>query len=175
MTDTTSALAVINGMRDTGVIGKYAIGGAVAASFYLEPSATYDIDIFIPFDNAPGSAIASLSPIYEYLLKRGCKADGAHILVEGWQVQFLPADDALYKEAVNQAVETDVGGVKTWVMTAEHLMAIALKTGRAKDLIRVEQFVQHGYEEKILNKILNRHNLLKQWDQFNEKFSGSTK
>ena len=31
-------------MRTDGVIGKYAIGGAVGATFYLEPSATLDID-----------------------------------------------------------------------------------------------------------------------------------
>ena len=37
---------VINRMRDEGVIDRYAVGGAVAATFYLEPFATLDIDIF---------------------------------------------------------------------------------------------------------------------------------
>jgi hypothetical protein len=39
-----ATLEVINRMRTDGVIGKYAIGGAVGATFYLEPSATRDID-----------------------------------------------------------------------------------------------------------------------------------
>jgi hypothetical protein len=35
-----AALDVINAMQSAGVIGRYAIGGAVAATFYLEPAAT---------------------------------------------------------------------------------------------------------------------------------------
>jgi hypothetical protein len=53
-------------MQADGVIGHYAIGGAVGATFYLEPTATYDIDIFI-------SVPVSLSPIYQYLIEHGCK------------------------------------------------------------------------------------------------------
>ena len=40
-------LAVINRMQADGFIGKYAIRGAVGATFYLEPSATLDIDLFV--------------------------------------------------------------------------------------------------------------------------------
>jgi len=42
-----ATLQVINEMRAAGVIGRYAIGGAVGATFYLEPAATLDIDIFV--------------------------------------------------------------------------------------------------------------------------------
>ena len=176
MKDTQAALNVVNQMQTDGVIGKYAIGGAIAATFYIEPTSTFDIDIFIPFENTPGSSLASLSPIYSYLLERGYKAAGAHIIIENWQVQFLPADDALYKEALLQAVEAEVGGVKTWVMKAEHLMAIALRTGRGKDLIRIEQFVQHeAYDPNELNQILAHHNLVEKWQQFNDRYMGRTK
>ena len=171
MKETQGAIAVINEMQAAGVIGKYAIGGAVAATFYIEPTSTYDIDVFIPFENIPGSLLASPSKIYDYLLPRGYKAQGAHFLIGGWQVQFLPDDDDLYKEALLQSVQTEVGGVKTWVMKAEHLMAIALRTGRGKDLIRLEQFVHHAaYNQSELNQILERHSLLEKWQQFNEKY-----
>jgi hypothetical protein len=176
MKETQGTLAVINEMRDAGVIGKYAIGGAVAATFYIEPTSTYDIDIFIPFENLPGSSIASPGKIYDYLLPRGYKTQGAHFFIGGWQVQFLPAEDDLYKEALLKSVETQVGGVKTWIMTAEHLMAIALRTGRGKDLIRLEQFVKHNvYNTNELNQILARHNLVEKWRQFNDKYIGSNK
>jgi len=175
MKETQAALKVVNQMQADGVIGRYAIGGAVAATFYpIEPASTFDIDIFIPFEKKPGSFIISLDHIYSYLLKRGYKAVGEHILIEGWQVQFLPADDALYNEALLQANETEVGGVKTWVMKAEHLMAIALRTGRGKDLIRIEQFVQHdAYDPNELNPILTRYNLVEKWQQFKDKYIGS--
>ena len=34
-------------MLADGVIDQYAIGGAVAATFYLEPAATIDVDVFV--------------------------------------------------------------------------------------------------------------------------------
>ncbi|HZF00529.1 MAG TPA: hypothetical protein VE344_01395 [Methylomirabilota bacterium] len=171
MQDTQAALKVINEMQGAGVIQKYAIGGAVAATFYIEPTATYDIDIFIPFENLPGSSFASLEQIYKYLSDRQYKMVGAHFLIAGWQIQFLPADDALYSEALMQAVEKPVGEVKTWIMTAEHLMAIALKVGRAKDLIRLEQFVRYNvFNPDKLNQILARHNLVEKWRRFDDKY-----
>jgi hypothetical protein len=173
MKDTQSALAVINQMRDAGVISKYAIGGAIGATFYIEATSTFDIDIFIPFENSPGSSIVSLNHIYDYLTAHGYKAQGGHIVIEGWQVQFLPADDALYREALLQAVEIEIGGVNTWVMTAEHLMAICLRTGRGKDRDRLENFVEHEvYDADKLNQILERHNLLEKWKQFSDKYIG---
>ena len=35
----------VNPMQADRVIGRYAIGGAVAATFYLEPAATLDLDL----------------------------------------------------------------------------------------------------------------------------------
>jgi hypothetical protein len=37
-------------MLDDGIIRKHAIGGAVGATFYLEPLATADVDIFAILD-----------------------------------------------------------------------------------------------------------------------------
>jgi len=129
-------------MQRDGVIGKYAIGGAVGASFYIEPAATFDIDIFIPFEKPTGSILVSLNPLYEYLLPRGHKAKGAHFLIKGWEVQFLAAPNPLYAEALDQAVEVTVEDVKTWVMRPEYLMAIALQTGRDKDFDRLHKFLR---------------------------------
>ena len=171
MKETQATLAVVNQMQADGIIGKYAIGGAVGAAFYIEATSTSDIDIFIPFESSPDTSFVSLSPIFNYLIQRGCKPEGAHIVIGAWPVQFLPADDALYKEALQHAVETEIGGVKTSVMTAEHLMAIALKTGRGKDLIRIEQFVQLDiYDQHTLNEILTRHNLVEKWRRFYDKY-----
>ena len=36
------AIAIINRMQADGIIGRYAIGGAVGATFYLEPITTLD-------------------------------------------------------------------------------------------------------------------------------------
>jgi hypothetical protein len=47
-------IETINRMQADGVIERYAIGGAVGATFYLEPVATLDIDVFIEFHTEPG-------------------------------------------------------------------------------------------------------------------------
>ena len=56
-----ATLETVNRMERDGVIGKYAIGGAVGATFYLEPSATDDIDIFVALPTAPGTSLLTLS------------------------------------------------------------------------------------------------------------------
>lgn len=161
----------INQMQSDGVIGKYAIGGAVGATFYLEPSATLDVDIFVTLPMAVGESLVSVAPIYDYLKAGGCSVEGEYIVVGGWPVQFLPAVDALDREALEEAVATEVEGVRTWVMSAEHLVAIALRTGRSKDHNRVLQFVeQDALDRDRLHSILGRHRLVPKWEQFERKY-----
>jgi hypothetical protein len=168
-----ATLEIINQMEADGVIGRYAIGGAVGATFYLEPSATLDVDVFVSLPKTAGSSLVTLTPLYEYLTARGCKSEKEHIVVEGWPVQFLPPSDALDEEALEQAVETEVEGIRTRVMTAEHLVAIALKTGRAKDFSRILQFVESGVlDADKLDQILTRHSLLEKWEKFGDNFLG---
>ncbi len=164
-------LQIINQMRADGVIGQYAIGGAVGATFYLEPAATLDIDVFVSFQHHPDRSIITLAPIYDYLRKRGCKVEREHIIIAGWPVQFLPPGSPLEEEAIAAAVTTDVDGIKTRVMTAEHLLAIALKTGRLKDKIRITQFLENDVINRLqLRDIITRHGLLVQWQAFSDKF-----
>ena len=40
-------IQVLNRMQADGVIEKYAIGGGIAAIYYLEPYQTDDIDVFV--------------------------------------------------------------------------------------------------------------------------------
>jgi len=163
-------------MRVDGVIGAYAIGGAVGATFHLEPVATMDLDVFVMFEKEAGSPLISLAPIYTYLKARGYKLRGEYVLIGGWPVQFLPPADALAEEAVAEAVDTEVDGTPTRVMTAEHLVAIALQLGRAKDHARILQFIEAGVlNAGKLDSILARHGLQPKWTRFERRFlDGST-
>lgn len=164
-------LIVINQMVADGIIGKYAIGGAVGATFYLEPSATLDIDIFVALQQAPNAFLLSLEPIYKYLVSRGCKIEGECIKIGSWPVQFLPLGSPLEVEALDRAIQTQIEGVPTWVMTAEHLVAIALKVGRSKDFNRILQFVEEGVLDSAkLDQILTRHDLLAKWEKFGDRY-----
>jgi hypothetical protein len=130
------------------VISRYAIGVAIGATFYLEPTSTFDIDVFVALQNLPGSSLISLEPVYRYLQSRGYLPDMECISIEGWLVQFLPPGDALNEEALAQAIQAEADGVPVRVMTAEHLTAIALKVCPPKDKIRVAQFMESGLLDK---------------------------
>ncbi len=167
---------VLNEMAAEGVIESYAIGGAVAAFYYIEASSTDDLDILISFDNRSGGGAAglvTLGPIVDYLSARGF-AEWRHegIVISGWPVQFLPVADSLDDEALKEApaVELEVTpgepSVATRLLSAEHVMAIALRVGRPKDLIRISQFVsENAFAMRSFCDILTRHGLRSKWSE----------
>ncbi len=66
-------LSEINELRAAGLISEWAIGGAIGATFYLEPLSTFDLDIFAVFEGSP----LILTPIYDFLTARGHTASMA--------------------------------------------------------------------------------------------------
>ena len=163
-------LKVLNRMVRAGVIEQYAIGGAVAAIYYLEPFDTSDLDIFIQV-NAAGSDLTILAPIYEYLTGRGYKAQGEFIHVEEFPVQFLPVFNALTEEAFKEAHAIKFARVTTRIMRPEHLVAIMLDTGRPKDYLRINMFLEQGaVNRRSLNAVLRRHGLAKKWKDNKYRF-----
>jgi len=168
-------IATINQMLFDGVIESYAIGGAVGATFYLEPVATLDLDVFVACRTVPDSLLLGLRPIFDYLTARGATIEGEYIVIGGWPVQFLPSTGPLLEEALAQAVQTDVGGTAARVFTGEHLAAIALQTGRAKDKARLLHFVEAGVLDAArFQAILGRHALLDVWQEFERQFLSDT-
>ncbi|MEO8495115.1 MAG: hypothetical protein ABI614_08595 [Planctomycetota bacterium] len=164
-------LATINQMQAAGIIDRYAIGGAVGATFYLEPIATLDVDIFVAFRPEPGKLLASPQPLIDYLTDRGCRMEGEYIIIADWPVQFLPPPTPLVDEALADAESFDVEGVPTRVCSAEHLACIALETGRPKDKARLLQFIEAGVLDPArMEAILVRHRLTDRWKRFDEQF-----
>jgi hypothetical protein len=164
-------IEAVNQMQSDGVIGPYAIGGAVGATYYLEPVRTLDIDIFVAFSAKPGEFV-TLDPIYEYLRKRGYDTEGGYVIIERSLVQFLAAGP-LVEEAIAQANEVDLEGQTTFILSAEHLVAIALQTDRAKDKARILQFIEaEVIDQTRLHNILERYGLLDRWRTFQKTFLG---
>ena len=73
--------------------------------------------------------------------------------------------------ALATAVERNVEGTPARVFSGEHVTAIALETGRAKDKARVLQFLEAGVlDRERLREILRRHGLTGDWQQFERQF-----
>jgi hypothetical protein len=161
----------VNDLEAAGIIERYAIGGAVAATFHLEPLATLDVDIFVTFRAEPGRLLVDPKPIFDYFAERGHPVQGDSVMIAGWPVQFLPSTGALVDEALADADVADLDGVAARVFGAEHLAAIALQTGRKKDKGRLLHFIEQGAldGERFL-QIIRRHGLVEAWTTFERQF-----
>ena len=97
--------------------------------------------------------------------------EGEYIIIGGWPVQFLPPGTPLVEEALQESVSKDVEGTLARVFSAEHLAAIALQTGRAKDKARLLQFIEAGaLDAARFQAILARHGLVDAWRKFERQF-----
>jgi hypothetical protein len=156
-------LQVLNELERDGVVERYAIGGAMAATFYVEPVLTFDLDVFVILPQSPAHLL-SLAPLYEALRGRGYVEEGECVLIEGVPVQFLPAYNALLEEALREAREAPYEEVVARVVRAEHLIAICLQTGRDKDRERVRILrEQADLDMNYLAGVLQRHGLEGKW------------
>ena len=164
-------IIAINQMEADRVIDRYAIGGAVGATFYLEPIDTFDVDIFVALERAAGSLLITLEPVFNYLKARGGVTEREYIVVGGFPVQILPPTSALAEEAIATAVERDVDGVSARVFTPEYLAAISLETGRAKDKARILQFIEEeALDLQRFETLVQHHHLVEKWEKFKRQF-----
>jgi hypothetical protein len=159
-------LEILNELERGGVMSLYAIGGAMGATFYVEPLLTFDLDVFVLLPETAGGLL-TLAPLYEALRSRGYAEDGECVNIEGVPVQFLPAYNALLEEALREAPQIDYEGTPTRVLRAEHLVAVCLQTGRDKDRERVRIFrEQTELDMAYLGAALERHKLEAKWKQW---------
>ena len=161
------ALRVIKEMARQGIIKAYAIGGGIAATYYIEPVLTYDLDIFfIPAKEG----LDVLAPIYEYAKERGFSTQAESILIEGFPVQFIPAYNDLVREAVENASTLKYRDVEAKVVTAEYLAAIALQTGRAKDRERVIKLLEEAdIDRTVFDRILESFGLAEKFKKLEKQ------
>ena len=169
------AIEVVAELAERRVVGSYAIVGAVAAIYSIEPMLTEDLDILISVDSFEKRASGLLH--WDRLSRRLRTWDmpselSVGVSIEGWPVQFLPVASLLDEEALAQAVEIDIadpGGqaIKARCLRAEHVVAVPLKVGRLKDLVRIQAFLeQRAVDLARLKSVLERHNLMGTWQAF---------
>lgn len=164
-------VAELNRMVEAGVVRSYAIGGAVAAQFYVEVQATEDIVVFVILGNEDSKALDAFSPVYQYFLERGAKLDGIYIVIGDWPVQILPAPTKLHLEAVDGAKDVKIGDVSARVISPEHLALLALDLGRAKDKARLVEFLNlQSFDRARFELSVDEHALRTKWDLFRTQF-----
>jgi hypothetical protein len=154
---------VLNALETQRVFTRYAIGGAMGATFYTEPFLTFDLDVFVVLPRT-SAGLLTLGPLYEALRARGYTEEKECVPIEGVPVQFLPAYNSLVEEALDQAREIMYEDVPARVLRSEHLVAISLQTGRGKDRDRVRILREQAkLDMNLLTEVLRRHELEEKW------------
>lgn len=165
-------IMVLQDMQTKSVIEKYAVGGAFAATLHNEPISTIDLDIFFFLFEKSDSAILSLTAVYDYAKSNGFSFDHEFINIHGWLLQFIEAShNDLWSEAIEKAMIMNVGELKFSVIGREHLAAMWLFAGRAKDYQKIALF----WEAEILDEtklfdILRRYDLMTKWNKEKARF-----
>ena len=159
-------IKILNELQEKKLLRKYAIGGGIATIFYVEPVLTYDLDIFF-IPPKEKKELITLSPIYDFLKRKGYRIDKEHIVIEGIPVQFIPVYNKLIKEAVKNAIEYRYKKTNTKIIRAEYLIAIMLQTFRAKDKERIIKLLDEAkIKIKYLKEILQNYSLNEKFERF---------
>jgi len=160
---------LLNRMRSAGIITNYAVFGAAAQMRYTEPVATIDADVLI--EVLDPDRIDVLEPVLAFCRRNDYTISGDTVLAGAWPVHFMPTFNPLTQEAVEQAETADLDGVPVRVVRADHLAAIALSVGRAKDLLRIVALLEAGsVRADELRTLAERHGLSKAWKSFEQRF-----
>lgn len=147
-----SVIRKLNRLKQAGVIKDYAIGGAHAVAYYLEPVKTLDFDIFI--------LIESDQDFYDfrsYIRKSGLKMSGTHVVIDNTPVHFLPGSmDPFINEAVRRSKKIRIGGIHTKVLSVEYLILSLLISFRLKDKMVIPDLFESADEERLM-EIIERY------------------
>lgn len=151
---------VLQQLEDEGTLERWAVVGAIAALFYAEATPTFALDVAVVVPQPGGSAVFSLGAPYRELRERGFAVEGAHVMIHGVPVQFLPGDEGLWRETVSAARMLDYDGTPVRIATPEHLVAMAWSAPEPKRLQRAMTLLgSPGFDRNRLREILVRHGI----------------
>lgn len=163
----------LDDMQNAGIIENYAIGGAFAAILHSEPISTIDLDIFFFFKEQQTGPVISLEKLYDFAKTKGFSFDHEFINIDGWLVQFVESShNPLWAESIENADLLKIGNRDARVIGREHLVAMWLLAGRAKDYQKIAMFVDADLlDTRKLLGILERHELLLKWKKEKWRFT----
>jgi hypothetical protein len=143
------ALRKLNQLKKNRIIRDYAIGGAHAVAYYLEPLVTYDLDVFVLLETEH-----DFYTLRNYLKRSGFKTRGTHTIINDIPVHFLPGTlHPFINEAVKIAKKIRVKTISTKVLTVEYLILSLLMAFRLKDKMAILELMDLADMKKLKSLI----------------------
>jgi hypothetical protein len=159
------AVRLANDATKKGLIGGYAVAGAFAFIYYGEPFETKDLDLMMKLSLTQGGLV-DVAPVFQHFVDGGAVAEGQFLRLSRILVDIVPAADALDDEALREAVNARIGRQMARILTAEHAVAIAVRTGRPRDHLKIARLLESApdaVDHLKLEGILGRHGLFDAW------------
>ena len=146
-----AAISALNELKRRRVIKGYAIIGAVAATYYMEPRATEDLDVIVLVDTDE-----EYLEVYRLITEHSEGLDGMHQILGGIPVQtFSSTVSPLHRDTVENARTVRSGNLRACVATLEHLILLFLVANRELDRWRVRSLLPDAGVDQ-LNSLLER-------------------
>jgi hypothetical protein len=149
------------------VFNRYALAGGMAVEYYGAPINTVDADFLVMFPETAGGLLDP-SLFFEFFRRRGANAAGEYLVLQGLKFQMIPANRPLDTEALQEASVVSERGTQFFIITLEHLIALKLKAWRYKDRLHINHLLDSSVtlDKAKLAPILERHDLVQRWKQF---------
>ncbi|MBI4282019.1 MAG: hypothetical protein HY672_00830 [Chloroflexi bacterium] len=133
----TDAVRALNALKRRRAIRDYAIIGAVAATAYMEPIFTEDMDIIVLVDTDE-EYLRTFRRVAEFAEGQ----QGMHYTLGGVPVQMFPTTTKpLYRATLEGARPARIGGLRVKVASLEHLILLYLEAFRDKDHFRIRRLL----------------------------------
>jgi len=147
----SDAIRTLNALKRRRVLKDYAIIGAVAATAYMEPMFTEDLDVIVLVDTDE-----EYLRVFRRVAQEAEGQEGMHYILGGVPVQMFPTTTKpLYRDTLDNANPAKVGGLRVKVASPEHLILLFLEAFRDKDRFRIRSLlprVNMSYLERLLEE-----------------------
>jgi hypothetical protein len=132
------AIRTLNGLKRRRIVRDYVIIEAVAATAYMEPVLTQDLDVVVLVDTDE-----EFWETYRRVGEHADGLDGMHHILGARPVQLFPSTmKPIYADAIARAHQTRVGNLRVKLASPEHLVVLALEAFRLKDKIRIGEMLR---------------------------------
>ena len=131
------AIRILNRLKRRKIIRDYGLIGAVAATAYMEPMFTEDLDIIVLVDTDE-----EYLKTFRHVAELAEDHEGMHHVLGGVPVQMFPTTTKpLHLDTLEGARLARIGGLRTKVASPEHLILLYLEAFREKDHFRIQRLL----------------------------------